>query len=218
LIEIIKREGDLRVRQLAASLLAQLGARAARAYKKELVLEITPEERVRMLEVGDTVTRALKTELAFALGDADPGVREAAYELAARLNDARITPLLMDYAAHQDPVMAAGAIKCLGRLKPSGLVNRLAGIMKSSKDQALQIACCQALGQVADPAAIEPLTRILAPRGFLRFGKRWPADVRAAAAYALAQISDPRATKALASLAKEADPRLKQLARTAAKK
>jgi diguanylate cyclase (GGDEF)-like protein len=218
LIEVIKREGDLRVRQLAANLLAQLGARAARAYKKELVLEITPDERVRMLEVGDTVTRALRTELAFALGDADPGVREAAYGLAARLNDARIAPLLVDYAAHKDPVMAAGAIKCLGRLKPPGLVNLLAGIMKSAKDQAIQVACCQALGQVADPAAVEPLTRILTPKGFLRFGKRWPTDVRAAAAYALAQISDPRATKTLASLANETDPRLKQLARTAAKK
>jgi diguanylate cyclase (GGDEF)-like protein len=218
LIEVVKREGDLRVRQLAANLLAQLGARAARVYKKELVLEITPEERVRMLEVGDTVTRALKTELAFALGDADPGVREAAYGLAARLNDARITPLLVDYAAHKDPVMAAGAIKCLGKLKPPGLVKLLAGIMKSAKDQALQVACCQALGQVADPAAVEPLTRILTSGGFLRFRKRWPADVRAAAAYALAQISDPRAAKTLASLAKDPDPRLKQLARTATKK
>jgi len=218
LIEIVKREGDLRVRQLAANLLAPLGAKAARAYKKELVLEITPEERVRMLEVGDTVTRVLRTELAFALGDARPDVREAAYGLAERLNDARITPLLVDYAAHKDPVMAAGAIKCLGKLKPPGLVNLLTGIMKSAKDQALQVACCQALGQVADPAAIEPLMRILAPKGFLRFRKRWPADVRAAAAYALAQISDPRAAKALARLAKETDPRLKQLARTAAKK
>jgi HEAT repeat protein len=171
-----------------------------------------------MLEVGDTVTRALKTELAFALGDADPGVREAAYGLAARLNDARITPLLVDYAAHKDPVMAAGAIKCLGKLKPPGLVKLLAGIMKSAKDQALQVACCQALGQVADPAAVEPLTRILTSGGFLRFRKRWPADVRAAAAYALAQISDPRAAKTLASLAKDPDPRLKQLARTATKK
>lgn len=62
------------------------------------------------------------------------------------------------------------------------------------------------------------MASILAPAGLLRFRKRWPADVRAAAAYALAQISDPRAAKALARLANETDPRLKQLARTAAKK
>nr|MBI3612254.1 diguanylate cyclase [Nitrospirota bacterium] len=218
LIEIIKREADLRVRQLAASLLAPLGAKAAKAYKKELVLEIAPEERVRMLEVGETVTRALRTELAFALGDADPDVREAAYGLAARLNDARIAPLLVTYAAHKNPVMAAGAIKCLGRLKPPGLVNLLVGIMKSAKAPAIHVACCQALGQAADPAAIEPLLRILAPKGFLRLRKRWPADVRAAAAYALAQIPDPRVANVLGLLTKDADPRLRQLARTPTKK
>ncbi|TAJ07876.1 MAG: diguanylate cyclase [Nitrospirae bacterium] len=218
LIEVIKHEADLRVRQLAANLLAPLGARAAKAYKKELVLEITPEERVRMLEVGETVTRALRTELAFALGDANPGVREAAYGLAVRLNDARLTPLLVDYAAHKDPVMAAGAIKCLGKLKPPKFTNLLLGIMKSAKDPALQVACCQTLGQVADPAAFEPLARIVAPKGFLRLHKRWSADVRAAAAHALAQIPDPRVAKVLARLAKDADPRLRQLARTPIKK
>ncbi|MDE3244280.1 MAG: HEAT repeat domain-containing protein, partial [Nitrospirota bacterium] len=218
LIDIVKREADLRVRQLAASLLAQLGAKAAKAYKKELVLEITPEERVRMLEVGETVTRALRTELAFALGDAHPGVREAAYGLAVRLNDTRIAPLLVDYATHEDPVVAAGAIACLGTLKPPKLTSQLVGIMKSAKNPALQVACCQALGRVADPAAVEPLTRILAPKGFLRFRKRWTADVRAAAAYALAQIQDPRADKVLARLAQDADPRLRQLARPPAKK
>lgn len=218
LIAVIKCTADFRVRQLAASLLASLGAKAARAYKKELVLEITPEERVRLLEVGETVTRALRTELAFALGDANFAVRDAAYGLAVRLNDARITPLLVTYAVHKDPVMAAGAVKCLGQLRPPGVVNLLVGIMKSANNPAVQVACCQALGQGADPAALEPLTRILSPKGFFRLHTRWPADVRAAAAYALAQIPDPRVAKVLVRLAKDPDPRLRQLARTPARR
>jgi len=212
LIEMIRRETDLRVRQLAANLLGALGPKAAKAYKKALVLEITPEERGRMLEVAETVTRALRTELAFALGDARPGVREAAYGLAVRLNDARIAPLLMDYAAHKDPVVAAGAIKCLGKLKPPRVTPLLLRLVKSAKDPAVQIACCQALGEAADPAAVEPLMRMVSPKGFLRLRKRWPADVRAAAAYALAQIQDPRVSAVLSRLAKETDPRLRQLA------
>jgi HEAT repeat protein len=217
LIEMIKREADLRVRQLAANLLGALGPRAAKAYKKALVLEITPEERARMLEVAETVTRALRTELAFALGDARPGVRDAAYGLALRMNDARIAPLLMDYAAHRDPAVAAGAIKCLGKLKPPRVASLLLRLMKAAKDPAVQMACCQALGEAADPAAVEPLMRMVLPKGLLRFRKRWPADVRAAAAYALAQIQDPRATAALSRLAKETDPRLRQLAGTRAR-
>lgn len=212
LIEIIQREPDLRVRQLAANLLPALGPKAAKAYKKALVLEITPEERGRMLEVAETVTRALHKELAFALGDGHPGLREAAYGLALRMNDARIAPLLLEYAAHKDPAVAAGAIKCLGKLKPPRVTALLLRLMRSAKDPAVQVACCQALGETADPAAVDPLMRMVSPKGLLRFRNRWPADVRAAAGYALAQIPDPRVPAALSRLAKETDPRLRQLA------
>lgn len=165
-----------------------------------------------MLEVAETVTRALHKELAFALGDGHPGLREAAYGLALRMNDARIAPLLLEYAAHKDPAVAAGAIKCLGKLKPPRVTALLLRLMRSAKDPAVQVACCQALGETADPAAVDPLMRMVSPKGLLRFRNRWPADVRAAAGYALAQIPDPRVPAALSRLAKETDPRLRQLA------
>ncbi len=216
LIEIVKREAEFRVRQLAASLLAQIGAPAAVAYKKELVLEIAPDERIRMLEVAETVTRVLRTEVAFALADNHAGVREAAYGLIERLADVRLGSLLVDYVGHETLEVAVGAIKCLGKLKPPGAVNVLTGLLESAKDPMRQAAACQALGSLADPAAIDPLTQILVPKGLLRKGGN--ADVRAAAAYALKQIDDPRAVKILAGLVNDSDARIKHVAQIAAKK
>ncbi|MDH3965292.1 MAG: HEAT repeat domain-containing protein, partial [Deltaproteobacteria bacterium] len=117
LIEVVKREDNLRVRQIASYLLKELGPKATKLLKRELVLEGFPQERVRILEVIDGVTQDLKTELAYALGDDSPKVRRAAFHLAERLNDPRLTSLLLDYANHEDPKMALVAIKSLGKLK-----------------------------------------------------------------------------------------------------
>ncbi|MEK6618006.1 MAG: hypothetical protein AABY90_04850, partial [Nitrospirota bacterium] len=74
LVEMIKQEESLRVRQIAAGLLTDQGPKAANVLKRELVTGSSPEERARILEVVDGVTRTLKTELAYALGDKNPQV------------------------------------------------------------------------------------------------------------------------------------------------
>jgi hypothetical protein len=63
LVEVIKQEKDFRTRQLAAGLLSRMGRDAADRIKQEVVLEVTSEQRFRILEVIDVVTRELKTEL-----------------------------------------------------------------------------------------------------------------------------------------------------------
>ena len=69
LIEVIKSEDNLRVRQIASYLLKELGPEAAKLLRRQLVLEGFPKERLRILEVIDGVTQDLKTELAYALAD-----------------------------------------------------------------------------------------------------------------------------------------------------
>ena len=54
---------------------------------------------------------------------------------------------------------------------------------------------------------------ILIAKGFLFIGKKWDAEVRAAAAFALRQISDPRVAEVLVVLANDRDPRIRQIAK-----
>jgi len=214
LVEVIKGEDSLRLRQIASYLLKSLGPEGARLLKRELVLEGFPKERVRILEVIDGVTQDLKTELAYALGDDNPKVRRAAFRLTERLNDAQVTSLLFDYANHEDPKMAVIAIKSLGKVKPAGAVDVLLSLLESSKEVERLIACCRALGQLADPTAIEPLAKMLSPGSILSLRKRRSSAIRAAAAFALAQISHARVSEVLAPFADDRDPRVRQIARS----
>lgn len=217
LIEVIKQEEDLRVRQIAAELLAQLGPKAGEQLKQALVLEVTAQGRYRILEVMDTVTRSVQAELSFALGDENRRVRKAAFQLAERLNDKEVWALLMNHATSEETGLATGAIKCLGKLKPSGATERLVSVLNATKETERAIACCQALGQIGDTGSIQTLARVLATKGFLFFGKRWNAQVRAAAAFALRQMPRARVAQVLKPLAQDRDPRVRQIAKSFAR-
>jgi HEAT repeat protein len=213
LIEVIKGEDNLRVRQIASYLLKSLGPEAAKLLKRELVLEGFPKERVRILEVIDGVTQDLQTELAYILADENPRVRREGFRLTERLNDAQVTSLLLNYANHEDPKMALVAINSLGKLKPAGAVDVLISLLESSNELQRLTASCKALGQIAHPAAIEPLAKMLSPGGILSFRKKRNSAVRAAAAFALAQIPDERISEILAPYADDRDPRVRQIAK-----
>lgn len=216
LIELIKEEDDLRVRAIAARLLQKLGPQADELLRRELVLEGVAEQRVRILEVIDSLNRDLKTELAYALGDQSPRVRQAGLRLAERLGDTQAAELLLDYAYHQELGLAVPAIKHVGKLKPAGAVKVLLSLLDTAKETERVIACVQALGQIADPASIEPLAKVLTRRGFFSLRRKPRSQVRATAAFALAQIANPRAAEVLARFVNDRDPRVRQIARSRA--
>ncbi len=211
LINIIKRDHDLRVRQMAATLLAEQGVQAAKMLKRELVLQTTSDERIRILEVIDSVTRDLRTELAQALNDNDTQVRRAALQLAERLNDDQVEKLLLEQAENEKVHVGVAAIKSLGKFPSRAVIAKLIAILKSTKDQERQIACCQALGLIAHAASIQVLAEVLASKGL--FGRRrQSAEVRATAALALTKIDHPRVAQVLANYVNDSDPRVRQIA------
>jgi diguanylate cyclase (GGDEF)-like protein len=212
LLEAIKKTDDLRVRTLAASLLAKAGEDGAALVKKEAVLGGTAEERVRILDVIEVVTRDLKAELAHALGEDNSKVRQAAFRLLERLNDSQAVELLLEYAQGKEPRLAMESIECLGKLKPSAAVGCLISLLENGKRNDFLAACCRSLGQIGDPACIQPLMKVLTQQGlFARMKSGW-AEVRAAAAYALSQIPHPRAAEVLISLENDSDPRVREAA------
>ena len=75
------------------------------------------------------------------------------------------------------------------------------------------MACCHALGQIADPAGMDILIRILTPRRLLSLQKKYSDNLRTAAAFALAQISHPRVMEVMKFLSEDSDPRVRKTAR-----
>lgn len=211
LVNIVKNEEDFRVRQMAAALLAEHGVLAAKLVKRELALQTTPDERRRILEVIDTITNDLKTELAYALADENDQVHLAAVQLAERLDQDQVGKLLLEQTENEKVHVAVAAIKLLGKLKPPTANEKLVSIMQSAKNEEVVVACCQSIGLIANSASIEPLAKLLASKGFLRRQRR-SADVRATAALALAQINHPRVAEVLANCANDNDPRIRQIA------
>jgi HEAT repeat protein len=211
LIKLIKREEEFRVRQMAASLLSEYGTQAAKLLKRELALQTTPEEKVRILEILDTVTHDLRTQLAYALADDSDQVRQAALQLAERLNDDQAGKLLLEQTENENVQVAIAAIKFLGKLKPPAANEKLVSILQTAKNEQLVVACCQSLGLIGDPASIDPLAKLLVSKGFFR-RKRQSAEVRATAALALSQIDHPRVIQILSSHADDNDPRVRQIA------
>lgn len=214
LIDTIKEEDDFRVRQIAASLLAELGRAAAEPLKRELVREETPEGCIRILEVIDIVTSNVKSELSYIFADENVTVRHAAFQLAERINNDEMIKLLLNLVNNQDLYLAVAAMECLGRLKPAAALGVITSVLRSTKEPERLAAACQALGQIADPASIKSLAKMLGPRGLSLFRKRPNVKVRAAAAYALSNIHHPAAVKIFERLVNDSDPRVREIART----
>lgn len=215
LIEVIKQEKDLRVRQLSARILADMGSEAVVEIKRALSLEVTVEQRFHILEVIDTITGDLRDELTYCLGDANPKIRRAAFRLAERLSDDALVEVMIPFVSDEDPNVAKGTIRSLANLGTRTAVRAVISILDLTKEPEVAVACCQALGQIADPSAIDALNSVVSPKGFLGIGgfsKGWTGQVRATAVIALRQFEDPRAAQILAKLAKDKDPVIRQLA------
>ena len=180
LIEVIKQEKDFRTRQMAAILLASMGPKAADEIKRALNVGVAVEQRFRILEVIDIVTHELRDELAYSLGDNNAKIRRAAFRLADRLHDDALIEILLPFAASEDPNVIKGTILSLAHLGSASAVEAIAESLDNAKEPELAIACCQALGQVGDPAGVDGLKRVLARRKFAssdtpgttRYGRR----------------------------------------------
>ncbi len=212
LIDVIKQERDFRVRQLAASLLAEMGPSAAAEIKRAVVTEVTVEQRFRLLEVIDTVTRDLRDELSYSFGDSSAKIRRAAFRLFERLHDDGLVEIIVPLARDPDSSVAKGAIRSLAHLRAPAAVDALVSILDETEDAKVAVACCQALGELAHAGAIDALSRVLARKKLPLMRCRWNQQVRASAAIALRQIANPRATEILSRYINDRDTTVRQLA------
>ena len=211
LIDVIKQERDLRVRQLAAGLLGELGGEAAEQLKETVITEVLVEHRYRALEVVDLVTKDLRMELAFNIGDENPKIRRAAFQLFERLGQDDLVPLMVPAAQADDPAVAKGALRSLATVGTPSAVGAIVELLRETESPTLATSCCQALGTLKAELGVDVLGEVLSRQG--RAGKfHWEEEVRAAAAAALRQMGTPRSEAILGEHKGDASMRIREVA------
>jgi HEAT repeat protein len=218
LIDVIKKEDNFRIRQIASTLLEGLSKEAGKMLKLELLKEIDTDERVRILEILDNFNTDLKDDLVFILSDRNPRIRKAAFQLAERLDEKYVIEVLLDFAENEETSLATEAIKSLGKFKTPIVGQRILSLLNSTREEERLIAMCRALGQIGDPSSIESLAKILAPKHFFSFHKKPSIQVRTAAAYALSQISHKKGAEVLRHYVGDPNPGIRHIAKSALEK
>jgi HEAT repeat protein len=193
-------------------MLADVGPAGGRELKRALALEVTVEQRFRIMEILDLVTRDVKDVIAYSLEDANPKIRRAAFRLAERVSDDAIIEVILPFAHHEDLAVTKGTIRSLAQMGSVKAAQAVVAILEKTREPDLAIVCCQALGQIADPASVEALVRALNRRGRFWVGRWWSGQVRATAALALAQIPHQWAKQALKKFLQDPEPRVQQIA------
>ncbi|MCF8110972.1 MAG: diguanylate cyclase [Desulfobacteraceae bacterium] len=210
LLDIITSRQDLRTRRLAAELLGRMDRQAVDQAKQALITETMPEKKSRILEVIDSVTTNLKTELRYTLADANEQVRHAALNLARRLETPETDALLAELSRGNDKDLAAEAINVLGRRNSPSAPDMLTEIISKTKDPDLLAEVCRAMGRIGSSEFVQPLAKILMPgKKFFRF-RRYPAKVRIAAAQAICRIPGEHSRIIIKALWRDPDARVRE--------
>ncbi len=108
--------------------------------------------------------------------------------------------------------MAKGAIRSLAHLRSAAAVEALQAVLEATEDSKVAIACCQALGELAQPSCIDILARVLSRKKGPFFRRYWDEQTRATAALALKQMSDPRADAVLSRYVKDRHKQVREIA------
>ena len=212
LIDVVKQERDLRVRQLAAGLLAELDADAGERLKETVLTEVLLEHRYRVLEVIDIVTQDVRMVLAFNVGDENPKIRRASFHLFERLQQDNLVDLMVPFATGEDAGIAKGAIRSLATVGTPRAVQALIDILVDSDSPERATACCSALAGLKAEGAVEAMGEILSKRKLGFLGYHWDEEARAVAAVGLYQIATPRAVALLSKHKDDPSQRIREMA------
>jgi HEAT repeat protein/cyclophilin family peptidyl-prolyl cis-trans isomerase len=120
-----------------------------------------------------------------------------------RLEDKRALPALLALAGDSNPYTRAFAVKGLGTLKDRSATPIIVPLL-SSRDSGVVIEAIRALGKIGDPAAAEPLLRIMQGRG--------PQQLRVEAVAALGGLRGAGIADNLVDVISDRDPQIRAAA------
>ncbi|MEK7865612.1 MAG: diguanylate cyclase [Planctomycetota bacterium] len=186
-------------------------ARQVRTLGKEAVelirAELSPfQEAVRASRIGEVLDQwslAPAEDLVLALGHKDPSVWASALVAARKLPRRDAADGLSRAVNGTNPAVAAGAAHAIGELRLDEGLDTLRNALGRWQDPLVLKEVCLALGKLRDANSSTDLIRLATKKGFLWFSKGLPDEVRAAAAWALCEVSTVDAQDAVARLQKD---------------
>jgi len=217
LLRVVKESEDIRTRKFTALLLSELGDRAVKRIKRELVQPLVEHEYKRLLGILDSFEGDFKDELLSAMCHEDASVRSEALKLLRRTCD-DVHRLLLDVLGKAHGSAACEAVQQLGRLKAVEAVDTILGKVRGggASDQLLYEGCI-AFGRIGDARPVAFLKEVLGENRFPFLRTRHSSKVRFSAAWALAQIGTSEALEGLARCRRDRDSEVRALAVRATK-
>jgi HEAT repeat protein len=140
--------------------------------------------------LGDLGAVELLEEMGLTLKHEDSRVRRAAARALSKIGGKRAEELLTAELNTNDGELQTELLFCLGSMKAESSVVALGELMKGRKDEVRE-RVVDTLGQIGSNQAIPILEDVLRKRALLMGGES--AEIRIAAAKALAQINTPEA-------------------------
>ncbi|MFW6080821.1 MAG: diguanylate cyclase domain-containing protein [Desulfosalsimonas sp.] len=212
LIELIKNEEDIRIRRIAAELLGRADTRTVEQVRQSMISESRADKKSRILEIMDSVTTDLATELRYTLTDPQQQVRRAAFRLAGRLETRETDELLSELARSRDTDLAVEAINTIGRRNSRGTHGVLIKILSEEKNPDVLTEVCRAMGRIGSSDFVQPLANIIMSRRRWLKRRKYPPGVRISAVYAVCRIPGEHIEIMIPALKQDPDPGVREAA------
>ncbi|MBI1854172.1 MAG: diguanylate cyclase [Planctomycetes bacterium] len=214
LIRLIQSRDDLRVRQVAAEQIRELGVKAV-AEVRRAVSPGTPEQDLRrLIGVLDILGADFTEELKLALVQPSRAVRLEAAQVLARLPIDQVA-VFLEPLAHPERTIAVEALVQLGRIRRRETTDAIVRRMRNGGEEDVLYEGCLTLGKIGDPRVVPELARYLLSSKLVVLGPRYPERVRYAAAWALTQFGTAEAREALRRAENDRSPLVRPLVQKA---
>lgn len=208
LVRILGEEPDRKRRGRLLEILRALGPLALSPLKESLSSPTWYLVRNTLNLLSDIGDAGMLEDVAQCLKHSDGRVRRAAVRALWKLGGPACAPHLLPLFPNTDPETQVEILFGLGQVQAGMAVFVLADFARNaSANERLRIKTLETLGQIGNPAAIQPLAEVIRRKGRI-FTTAEPTEVRLAAAKALVAIGTPEAIETLRKLIEE-EPRSK---------
>jgi HEAT repeat protein len=170
---------------------------------KDPVYEVSFAASEALLAFADP---AILDRLAAALNAPNADYRNIVARMFIKKKDTRVFPYVQGQLRSPYPDVRAAGLSDLEAYGGERVLPIVTGMLDKDPDKHVRARAARILGDLANPAALEPLLRAL---------KAPEAEVRASAAAALGQLGDQRAVAPLTALLKDPQPEVRDAAAAA---